>query len=291
MALLFSVLGCTRTVEKPSPTVSKLPEPPTPTPVATWVYQLQSIDLSKIAQSPGGLVVIDPSRNGDGDSAGFWDREEIERLRGSGKLVLAYLSIGEAENYRDYWKEEWDRTPPEFLGGPNPDWPDNFPVKYWNKEWQEVMLARVDRIKKAGFDGVFLDKVDAFEDWEELGGSVELKKEMAKFISQIKKRGGFQVYLQNGWAVWQEPELAGSVDGVAIEEFSLGWEGTDGAATPTEIKKEMQQALETANQQGWALLVVDYPSPDSPPSVKESALEEARRVGAVPLLAPRDLDG
>jgi len=44
-------------------------------------------------------------------------------------------------------------------------------VKYWDKEWQQIIYgtpgAYLDRILKAGFDGVYLDLVDAFEYFEE----------------------------------------------------------------------------------------------------------------------------
>ena len=118
---------------------------------------------------------------------------------------------------------------------------------------------------------------------------------MAAFIERIKLRGvtshpDFQVFLQNGWAVWSDPRLSQKVDGVAIEELTLGWEGEDGSATPIEVKKEMTDALNQAKQRGWTLLVVDYPGPQSSREDKQKARAEAKRVGASQVLAPRDLD-
>jgi cysteinyl-tRNA synthetase, unknown class len=297
LALLTA--GCLKDQPAPTPLPSaSTPLPPAPTPISsTWTYQLQEIDLQKISQTEGRIVVIDPSLNGDGDTSGFWKSEDIQELKNSDKIVLAYLAVGEAEDYRDYWRPEWSKTPPEFITKPVDDqFAGNYRVKYWKEGWQEIILERLDRIAEAGFDGVFLDKVDAFEDWPNEASPAELREEMAGFVEKIKLRGesskpGFQVFLQNGWAAWDDPRLAEKVDGVAIEELSLGWEGEDGSSTPADVQIEMREALSRAKERGWTLLVVDYPGPDTTPQDKQQAKAEAKRVGALQVLAPRELDG
>ena len=95
-----------------------------------------------------------------------------EKINGGKRLILSYLSIGEAENYRYYWQKEWDINPPSWLEEENPDWSGNYKVRYWDKEWREIIFgnpdAYLDKILKAGFDGVYLDLVDSFEYFEEL---------------------------------------------------------------------------------------------------------------------------
>ncbi|MCI0471716.1 MAG: endo alpha-1,4 polygalactosaminidase, partial [Candidatus Aminicenantes bacterium] len=85
------------------------------------------------------------------------------------RLVLAYLSIGEAENYRWYWQAGWKPGNPSWLGAENPDWKGNYAVSYWASEWQAIVFQYVDAIIAAGFDGVYLDKIDEYEYWEEKG--------------------------------------------------------------------------------------------------------------------------
>ena len=96
--------------------------------------------------------------------------DEIDRLRrkpnGARRLVLCYLSIGEAEAYRDYWDPEWESNPPDWLLSENPNWPGNYLVRYWDTEWQAIVFDQLDRIMEAGFDGVYLDLVDAYESFE-----------------------------------------------------------------------------------------------------------------------------
>ncbi len=92
------------------------------------------------------------------------------KANGGKRLLIAYMSIGEAEDYRYYWQPQWTKNPPEWLGKENPNWKGNFYVQYWNKNWQKIIYGNEDsyvqKIINAGFDGVYLDIVDAFERYE-----------------------------------------------------------------------------------------------------------------------------
>lgn len=99
---------------------------------------------------------------------------EIAQLKnkanGGKRLVICYMSIGEAEDYRYYWNESWNSNKPDWIAAENPDWPGNFKVKYWNADWQGIIYKNIDsyltKITTAGFDGVYLDIIDAFEYFE-----------------------------------------------------------------------------------------------------------------------------
>jgi len=103
--------------------------------------------------------------------------DDINQLRqkanGGSRLLLAYLSIGEAENYRYYWQNEWDTNKPAWIKAENPNWPGNYKVAYWDEDWQDIIFGKPDsylqKIMDAGFDGVYLDIIDAFEYFEENG--------------------------------------------------------------------------------------------------------------------------
>lgn len=90
---------------------------------------------------------------------------------GARRMAICYMSIGEAEVYRYYWNSAWIQTPPSWLDQENPDWAGNYKVKYWDPAWQQVIYGNdqsyVKRILDAGFDGVYLDIIDAFEYYED----------------------------------------------------------------------------------------------------------------------------
>ncbi len=94
-----------------------------------------------------------------------------QKANGGKRLVVSYMSIGEAENYRYYWQSGWLANPPGWLKEENPDWEGNFKVAYWDKEWQDIIFGNdssyAKKIIDAGFDGVYLDIIDAFEYFEE----------------------------------------------------------------------------------------------------------------------------
>ncbi len=92
------------------------------------------------------------------------------KSNGGSRIVIAYMSIGESESYRYYWDDSWRIGSPEWLGTENPDWEDNYKVRYWDEEWQTLIYgdegAYLDMILDADFDGVYLDIIDAFEYFE-----------------------------------------------------------------------------------------------------------------------------
>jgi cysteinyl-tRNA synthetase, unknown class len=109
------------------------------------------------------------------DAAGTaFTAAEVNELRakanGGSRLVICYMSIGEAEDYRYYWETAWENAPPPWLEGENPVWKGNYRVRYWEEAWQRIIYgpegSYLDRILDAGFDGVYLDIIEAFEYFE-----------------------------------------------------------------------------------------------------------------------------
>ena len=116
------------------------------------------------------MLIIDLYFNG----TTAFTASEINQLKnkanGGKRLVISYMSIGEAENYRYYWQSNWNANKPFWLDAENPNWPRNFKVKYWYSEWQSIIYGNDDsylkKILNARFDGAYLDIIDAFEFYE-----------------------------------------------------------------------------------------------------------------------------
>lgn len=127
--------------------------------------------IASLAASNYDLLIIDAYY---GDS--MLTTEDIAKIHykpnGSRRLVAAYMSVGEAEDYRPYWQEAWRNDPPNWLWKANGDWEGSYRVKYWSKEWQQMLMGTpqsyLDKILASGFDGVFLDVVDVFYAFEDV---------------------------------------------------------------------------------------------------------------------------
>ena len=95
---------------------------------------------------------------------------DVEALKtkenGGSRLVICYMSIGEAEDYRYYWSD-LDKN---LVCRENPDWKGNFAVKYWEADWKSVIYGNeqsyLKKILDAGFNGVYLDIIEAYETFE-----------------------------------------------------------------------------------------------------------------------------
>ncbi|MCP4711319.1 MAG: hypothetical protein GY869_22085, partial [Planctomycetes bacterium] len=92
------------------------------------------------------------------------------KANGGTRIVIAYMSIGEAEDYRYYWQTDWNTTAPSWLATENPNWPGNYKVRYWCSSWHTIIYGNdtsyLKQIIEAGFDGTYLDIIDAFEYFE-----------------------------------------------------------------------------------------------------------------------------
>lgn len=134
-------------------------------------YNSKTDFINAITATNYDLLITDLFFNDDNS----FTADEINQLRnkanGGKRLVISYMSIGEAEDYRFYWKNVWSTQSPEWLAAENPDWPGNYKVKYWNNEWQDIIYGNdnsyTKKIIDAGFDGIYLDIIDAFEFFEQ----------------------------------------------------------------------------------------------------------------------------
>jgi len=246
--------------------------------VSDFVYQLQNIDLSAIGETKFDLVVMDYSQSGGEDTR--FTAEQIHALKNSAggpKIVLAYMSIGEAENYRWYWKNEWDANndgnpdpgAPSWLGPANPEWPGNYKVKYWDANWQAIIYGSstsyLDKIIEAGFDGVYLDIIDAYEYWGPDGESglnrVTAAQEMVDFVKAIanyarvtKGKRNFLIFPQNGEALASYADYVQTVSGIGREDV---WYNENTTNSESHIHS-VTENLDVFKQAGKLVLVIDY---------------------------------
>jgi cysteinyl-tRNA synthetase, unknown class len=134
-------------------------------------YETKQAYVEALALSRHDVLIIDAFFN-ETEALTTADLAMLQtKPQGGRRLVIAYMSIGQAESYRWYWKPFWMATPPSFLVQEDPYWSGNFYVNYWDAGWQNIIAgpgdSYVQRVVDAGFDGVYLDLVSAFEFFED----------------------------------------------------------------------------------------------------------------------------
>jgi len=95
---------------------------------------------------------------------------EIAQLKtkanGGKRKVISYMNIGAAESYRYYWKDNWKLHHPRWLKKPYDGYEDEIWVKFWKNDWKNIIYKEdnsyLDKIIDAGFDGVYLDNIEAY---------------------------------------------------------------------------------------------------------------------------------
>ena len=95
------------------------------------------------------------------------DVEQLKRKANGGKrLIISYVNIGAAENWRYYWNRNWQLNDPIWLKKKYVGYEDEFYVQFWHEDWKNIIYGNpesyVKKILDAGFDGAFLDNVEAY---------------------------------------------------------------------------------------------------------------------------------
>ena len=262
--------------------------------VKSWAFQLQNVDPVEIKLSPYDVVVIDYGF--DRRNATAFPREVVDLMRtrpdGSKRLILAYVSIGEAENYRYYWQENWLTNRPVWLEPENPDWPGNYLVQYWHPQWQAILFgnpnAYLDRILDAGFDGVYLDGADKFEQWKRRRPSAA--GEMVALVGAIASyarahRQDFLIIPQNGDGLLGNPKFVQMIDGIGREDLLYSENQPDLRNTQRSIAESVRR-LRPLAAAGKPIFVVEY---TADPELAASMLREINELGYVGYIAGREL--
>jgi len=164
------------------------------------------------------------------------------------KIVLAYMSIGEAEEYRFYRKSGWRPGNPSWLHDENPDWSGNYKVHYGEAAWQDIILQYVDRLLDAGFRGEYLDLVDAYVHYRNRGramAAVETVRLVGRIAERVRARDpGVVILIQNAAELAGAfPEILEIVDGVGQEDIHYGYVDED-VMTPVTVTDETKSWLD-----------------------------------------------
>lgn len=260
----------------------------------TYLYQLQKATYSSLAAQNFKIGVVDC------DDAQLTSAQ-VATLRSSGKTLFSYLSIGEAEEYRDYWiKGNWGTQKPGFVLAENQDWEGNYRVKFWDTSWQKIMVDKAVLLAKTGYSGMYLDIVDAYQQEDVIaaykGSSTALRQEMINFVVKLSAavkavNPNFKVIPQNAVGLLalneDNPAIANkaylkAIDGVGKEDT---W--TNGNAKVEWTQGDLE-FLKLATANGKFVLSIDYPTTEA---LQQAYIDKAIGAGFIPFIGNRALDG
>jgi len=279
-------------------------------PPGSFAYVLQADSFAKtkpaavekLAACGRDWIVLDAMFGGETP----WEHAELDAIRDGqpARKVIAYISIGEAEDYRPYWRKEWGgkgrltTAAPAWLGAENPEWKGNYRVKYWQAEWQRLILAAVDDAMTRGFDGVYLDIVDGFETFEQDGtefiddrGNPETKqsyrRDMVDWVKAIAARARAKnpaalVIPQNGSQLVAYADFLGAISAIGIEDLF-----TDGKKLqPKSHTDEVLGHLKKIAEMRKPVLLIEYPKSEARRALSK---KHASENGLVWLMTDRQL--
>jgi len=249
------------------------------------LFVLQGAGLDDLYKADFNVAVIDC------DDSGLTEKE-ICKLKNQGKSIISYLSIGEAENYRSYWTVDWRPGNPVFIDAENPNWPGNFKVKFWDEQWQEIIFSKLDEIVGLGYDGVYLDLVDAYKYFEDKSadgtGSVNVKQEMIEFVKAISSRAKeidpqFLIIPQNAEELLLENGYLDSIDGLGRE--NLWFEKN--VRLENEIMSVVLENISYAKNSGKFIFAISYADDKN---LADEFLQLCSIYGFIPYIGPVELN-
>ena len=230
--------------------------------VKNFLYQLQHADPDRIGLTAFDLIVVPISTAGSSPKV----IPALKKSVGGSKLVLCYMSIGQTENYRWYWNPGWVKNPPDWLDAPDGVWAGDYWVKYWMPEWKRIIYGTpnsyLDRILALGYDGVYLDRVDAYWYYQDLGRETAAR-EMVDFILDFtkyarQKHPGFGVFPQNAEELGTMfPDFMQAMTGIGVEDLYYGYPH-DHEPSPPEWTAEREAILDQWAAAGKLVLTIDY---------------------------------
>lgn len=226
----------------------------------TGMYVLQGVVPSEVATAPFDVKVIDIYN----DAGTPFTATQVAQMGGGpgSSLLLGYFSIGEAEDYRDYFST----IPQAALGPENPQWDGNYQVAYWTPEWRTVATAYIDKMLAAGYDGVYFDVVDEYQQaWAKAnapGGAAGAEQAMADLVAYLADYAhainpNFKIWANNAEELLANNTYFSHLDGMYKENLYYTDSGAKQPLSETQASLDLLHKMIDA---GKDVIAIEYVS-------------------------------
>lgn len=217
------------------------------------------------------LVILEPDN---------YSKDEIQKLKENGTIIVAYLSIGEVSASRSYFSEVR-----ECIIGKNPTW-NSYYVNVSCKRWQDIILNEIiPKILSKGFDGVFLDTIDVVDLYP------NMKRDMIELIASIRKNYPDIVIIQNrGFSIIDE--TVKYINGILFECFTTryNWKSKTYEVWSSKdlnwIDNIAEKLVKLRKKYGIIVLTLDYAENES---LKRFCIRHAEKFGFIPFVSTINL--
>jgi uncharacterized protein (TIGR01370 family) len=228
-----------------------------------------------------GLVVLDSVHH-----------PPIRPLLEQKKTVIGYISLGEVENYRDYYKAVEAEG---ILYEKNPNWPDSRYVDVRDARWtRRVVEDLIPRLLHKGFQGIFIDTLDNPADLErrdpvKFKGMTQAAANLVKAIRRHYPR--MHIMLNRSYEIL--PAVEGLIDSVLGESVftEIDFEKKTYRLADQKTYQQQVKWLKEAKARRPKLKVytLDYWPPTDTAGVARIYAEQ-RKNGFIPYVSIKELD-
>lgn len=150
--------------------------------------------------------------------------------------LIGYVSVGEAEESREYWPQAVEK---DFLVEQNPDWPGAHRVDVRSPAWQALLMQRIQHLIDVGYQGVFLDTIDTAAYLEEKDSKYAGAKQAVVALVQAihKKYPQFMIIPNNGLEFLMD--YGAAIDGVVVEDLYTRYDFKRKRTIPTPLEESL----------------------------------------------------
>lgn len=213
--------------------------------IDSWVWVKGRASASQITDYDADMFVLNPR---------YYSQDEVEEMQEGGKIILAYVLVGEADKNLDYWM---DIRLQHWVLGASAYNSNHIIIEFWDDQgmWRSHIKDHIEDLLDSGYDGVFLDSGRALINFS------EHSKEYFKLVEDICKEidefyDDRYIVLLNSGAIFDQGELPNLIDGLVEEGI---WWNEEHHATSDSLSYTKKQYLLKAQGYGITTMCVEYP--------------------------------
>ena len=213
------------------------------------------------------MAVIDPDTN-------FQPDQDV------GTRWFAYVSLGEASRFRDYYKD----IPQSWIVGYNREWRSDV-IDQTAEGWPDFVVENIIApLWQRGYTGFFLDTLDSYQlIARDDRDRKDHRAGLVSVIRAIKQRFPEAKLIQNrGFELL--PETHQQVDAVAFESLFQGWSEAKGQYVDVPENDRqwlLDRVREVRQTYGLPVIAIDYCSPSQRACSKQT-IKKIRALGLIP---------